>query len=349
MGEANNNNGMSVISGLTGTTTLTSSSRTPSSNSTPTKKKNGGNGDNQGTPNKFTLLNTNQISKYVVNGEEIKFTLGKNNSKVFLDYKERFIKYIGAEYGGDEKATIEESELTILGVEEPEDYTDAEFKKMKDEDGVHWFKFKKSWDKYDKHRTKIEQNLTIAYTDLWTVCELPLQNKLKSRAGYKQIKRAFDVNGLLGLIEELCNTAEETKYIPLKMVTTNKQLHTCRQNGLPLADFYRIFKMLWKLSKRTGNTYFSEDGIEHAYVYSDCEECKQICNTFDAFTDIVTHVERKAIYPILEAAAEECYAASLFLSNLDGRYQHLRQTLHNAFIKDGVGGYPTSLTAPICR
>ena len=109
---------------------------------------------------------------------------------------------MGVNCGESKRQSLIDGEMVIVGVVKPVMFkTAAEY-------GALDFAERKAWDRrldtYLKMEAKVTFNIHKTYSNLWSLCHIGLQQKIKSDLTYKDLVEG-DAPKLFALIKKICN------------------------------------------------------------------------------------------------------------------------------------------------
>eukprot|EP00536_Pseudo-nitzschia_multiseries_P014105 jgi/Psemu1/37584/gm1.37584_g len=243
---------------------------------------------------------------------------GTIRAKQWLKSREAFISYAGGKYGKDVRATLTEMEVTIITAKAPASHDRETIKNLTPLEAKNWeFGIKE----YRNAAKDLEDNLGILFDKLWGQCDLGMQNKVKSHAGWKSAVKKSDVIALLVIIDEICSSGDQSKYTPVQIFLSNKKLHNfCQADNQSLTEYHEEFDMLVRMAEQHGNSY-SMSNIEEMII-------------------------RSLKDPSIKGKSMKVYLATIFIMNdNDAKYGAYKQSLYNNYCQ-GEDQYPKNVFNP---
>eukprot|EP00536_Pseudo-nitzschia_multiseries_P003493 jgi/Psemu1/7909/gm1.7909_g len=117
---------------------------------------------------------------------------GTIRAKQWLKSREAFISYAGGKYGKDVRATLTKMEDTIITAKETASHDRETIKDLTPLEAKNW---EFDINKYRIAAKDLKDNLGILFDKLWGQCDLGMQNKVKSHAGWKSAVKKSDNGG----------------------------------------------------------------------------------------------------------------------------------------------------------
>ena len=137
------------------------------------------------------------------------FYYGKGMQSKCIQSSKAYLEYVGRTYGQNEKQSIISNKIVITDTIKPMELaTEADFKKLSFSDQKMW---EKQGDAWFKRMGSVTQNLSKAYSILWTSCHSGLQQKIQSDKDYQAVKEGdLFVGELYRIIQKICHGNSST-------------------------------------------------------------------------------------------------------------------------------------------
>ena len=279
------------------------------------------------------------------------FYYGKGMQAKCIQSSKVFLGYVGRTYGKSEKESIIKNELIILDAEKPESIkTEADFKKMDYADQEIWRTNLTNWCKLNN---AVKRNLSKAYSVLWDLCHLGLQQKILSDKEYKRMTKG-DVGELYRLVQKIChgNSSTSNPLSNLLEAWYNFMLIRGDAHAL-LVQYLDAFQKKLDVIMKCGGC-FNTPGFRDLYMdklevrghqHTSLYKVLQAWKTEEEWE--LTAAHQKPPTEARDLAVKslvELYAVHIYIKRAAGpRYDYYRNNLHNNYNK-GIANYPETLS-----
>ena len=279
------------------------------------------------------------------------FYYGKGMQNKCIQSSKAYLDYVGWTYGESERQSILTNTLIVSDAQKPKplatqkDYDEMLFseRKLWDKQADNWF----------KSETIVRRNLSKAYSVLWTLCHIGLQQKIMSDKDFKNIESG-DAAELYRIVQKIChgNSSTENPFTNLMEAWYNFLLvrgDTFESLSIYLESFQKRSDVVEKCGGHVCSTEFRDlymkeletrdqhnSNIYRMLLAWKLEE--QWKSTGKDQTP-PREAEREAI-----AALREQYRAYVYIKRAGPRYEYYRSNLHNNY-NEGIATYPPTVTS----
>ena len=246
--------------------------------------------------------------------------------------RQHFLQFAGKSFTGNEKKSIENGVITMIGVEVPPLITtEQEFENLP-------FLMKRRYDnvckEYDKEKLRLVKNLSTLYDNLLEACEPTLLEKIKRHHDFT----FNDADGkpcamaLMLIIQDLCSSTAGINYLPEMGMTTLYDLLLIDGNSMTLQTYVEIFSERYDACKRMG------------YVFGTPMIQQGLLTQSQAYRGAfsLAHTE---LYNNIAVRAEEMVVTQIFFRQSGDKYEELRQKFKNDYRIENWNNFPTTIAA----
>ena len=271
--------------------------------------------------------------KWICKTDELKddtFFWGDGMNDRYSSSRQHFLQYAGKSFSGNEKKSIENGVLTMIGIEVPPVVTtEAEFDALS-------FLQKRGYDnvvkEYDKAKAVLRKNLSTLYDNLLEACEPSLLEKIKRHRDFTF--NNFDsvpcAMALMLIIKDLCSSTAGITYPPEMAVSSLYDLLLIDGNNMTLQKYIESFTKRYEACRRLGYIFGTQrlQDIIRAQSLEHNGQFSIVYQELDA--NIVTRTE-------------EMMMTQTFFRRCGDKYKELRQKFKNDYRIDNWNHFPTTI------
>ena len=164
------------------------------------------------------------------------FLYDKKMSDFYNVSLERFLQFVGSNFGPSKPLFLESGQVVVHRTMEPQGIdSQAAFNRFTFKEKETWKLQMKLW---NSKTEKVMDNLGKAYPYLWNQCTLPLKNCLKTHQKYKVAKKDNDAVQLWMMIEETCTSTLIVISVQKRMLKADLHLKSVYGENMELAKYY---------------------------------------------------------------------------------------------------------------
>ena len=257
-------------------------------------------------------------------------------TKFLVESKKEFLNYIGTKYGESEKQSVLQNKLVITEMKAPASYATEELFKALDFTEQQDWKDDRTY--YRKYKMKVESNLNMICSLLWSLCHVTLRNKISVDKDYLAMRKG-NAGELYRIISTICNGSNSVDH-PLRSGLETMMSILCIQGDrFPCRSSYHESFVLRAEAAENGGWCMATEATRDAYI----TDLQEKGNTSSALYKALSKWQSGADVLAGIVLLHEKMKALLFIRNSGTRYRNLRNELENDYTK-GIDSYPHTVT-----
>ena len=281
--------------------------------------------------------------------EESIFYYGKGMQERCLQSSKTFIDYVGRTYGESEKQSILNNEMVITGARQPKQLaTKTEFEELPYYEQELW---KREMDTWMKTKSRVADNLSKAYSVLWSLCHSGLQQKIKGDNDYTSLVQG-DAGDLYRLVNKICHGNSSTENPFTNLLEGWYNLFFIKgESYSSLSEYLEAFDKKYQVIEACGGSHTSpkfQDIYMNELTARDLEDSR-IYKKLRAWqkeeewksTDKGQKPPRAAQDEAVSMLIEQ-YKVYIFIKRSGTQFEDYRTELHNGY-NDKSKAYPFTL------
>ena len=252
--------------------------------------------------------------------EDNTFYYGPGMDAKFIASKEKVLNFLQKKFSASEKISILNGQLTLVGIAFPKKIKDdAEFKALEMWEQEQW---RNEMKRYNDYKYSVHKNLTTCYGIIWDQMTTALQNQLRRDSSFKTIELEQSSPKLFMLLSDICNKSSDVDHFMTRSVESLYGITNLSGNRMSIAEYHKLFVAKRNIAANSGH-HFSSTILVAEVTKTKKKKTGWLDTDADFKTwnaDVLSH-------------ADEFFYATIFLRRSGDRYEEVRRTLKNDFVK----------------
>ena len=263
---------------------------------------------------------------------------GKGMQTKFIKSNKEFLNYIGTKYGESEKQSVLQNKLVITEMSAPVSYATKEAFEKLDYTAQQDWKDDRLY--YRKYKMRVETNLNMICSLLWSLCHVTLMNKIGVDKDYLAMRNG-NAGELYRIIGAICNGSNSVDH-PLRsgMETMFRILCIRGDDFTSRSSYYESFVIRAEAAEKEGWCMGTES-LRNAYMIDLHKKGKSAGVLYIALFKWNEGADESSIMAG-RVLLHEKMKALLFIRNSGIHYKNLRNELENDYTK-GIDSYPDTV------